>query len=98
MQKRNQAKADLLYNELDSNPLFEGTTAKEDRSVMNVTFVLKDASLEKEFNAIWTAAGIDGLKGHRDVGGYRASMYNALEISSVQVLVDTMKELAKKKG
>jgi len=98
MQKRNQAKANLLYTEIDSNPLFEGTTAKEDRSIMNATFVLKDAALEKEFNDMWKTAGIDGLKGHRDVGGYRASMYNALEIGSVQVLVDVMKELAKKKA
>lgn len=98
MQKRAQAKADLLYGEVDANPLFEGTTAKEDRSLMNATFVLKDASLEKEFNAMWQAAEIEGLKGHRDVGGYRASMYNALEISSVQVLVDVMREFAKKKG
>ena len=98
MEKRNQAKADLLYKEIDANPLFEGTTAVEDRSNMNVTFVLKDASLEKEFNEIWKSAGIEGLKGHRDVGGYRASLYNALEIDSVQVLVDTMKELAAKKG
>lgn len=65
---------------------------------MNATFVLKDAALEKEFNDMWKAAGIDGLKGHRDVGGYRASMYNALEIGSMQVLVDVMKELAKKKA
>jgi len=98
MEKRNQAKADLLYNEIDSNPLFEGTTAVEDRSNMNITFVLKNAELEKEFNGMWQAVKIEGLKGHRDVGGYRASMYNALEISSVQVLVDVMKELAKKKG
>jgi len=98
MEKRNQAKADLLYNEIDSNPFFEGTTAKEDRSNMNITFVLKNAELEKEFNGMWQAAKIEGLKGHRDVGGYRASMYNALEISSVQVLVDVMKEFAKKKG
>jgi phosphoserine aminotransferase len=98
MEKRNQAKADLLYSEIDANPLFVGTTAVEDRSNMNVTFVLKDNTLEKEFNAIWQAAGIEGLKGHRDVGGYRASLYNALEIDSVQVLVDTMKDLAKKKG
>lgn len=98
MQKRNQAKADLLYAEIDSNPLFTGTTAKEDRSVMNATFVLTNNELEKEFNEMWKAADIDGLKGHRDVGGYRASMYNALEIGSVQVLVDVMKELAKKRG
>jgi len=94
MEKRNQAKADLLYTEIDSNPLFRGTTAKEDRSNMNATFVLNDESHTEAFNKAWTAAGIVGLKGHRDVGGYRASMYNALEIESVQVLVDIMKKFA----
>ncbi len=94
MEKRNQAKADLLYNEIDANPLFRGTTAKEDRSNMNATFVLTDESHTEGFNKAWTAAGIVGLKGHRDVGGYRASMYNALEIESVQVLVDVMKKFA----
>lgn len=98
MEQRNLAKANLLYNEIDTNPLFEGTTAKEDRSVMNATFILKDVSLEKEFNDMWKSAGIEGLKGHRDVGGYRASMYNALELESVQVLVDVMKEFALKKA
>jgi len=97
-EKRNQAKADLLYGEIDSNPLFVGTTAVEDRSNMNATFILKNAELEKEFNGMWKAANIEGLKGHRDVGGYRASMYNALEIDSVQVLVDVMREFAKKKA
>lgn len=98
MEKRNKAKAELLYNEVDSNPLFQGTTAVEDRSLMNATFVLTDTTLEKEFNDMWKAAGIEGLKGHRDVGGYRASMYNALELNSVKVLVDVMKEFALKKA
>ena len=97
-EKRSQAKADLIYGEIDSNPLFVGTTAVEDRSNMNVTFVLNDNALEAEFNEMWKKAGIEGLKGHRDVGGYRASMYNALEIESVQVLVDVMKEFALKKA
>ena len=60
---------------------------------MNATFNLTDNSLEDQFNTLWTAAGINGLKGHRSVGGYRASMYNALPLESVQVLVDVMKEL-----
>ena len=98
MEKRSQAKADLIYGEIDNNPLFEGTTAKEDRSNMSATFVLKDDSLGAEFDEIWKSAGIVGLKGHRSVGGYRASMYNALDISSVQVLVDLMKDFAQKKG
>ncbi len=94
MEKRNQAKADLLYNEIDTNPLFEGTAAVEDRSNMNVTFVLKDESQTEAFNKAWNAAGIVGLKGHRSVGGFRASMYNALEIDSVKVLVQVMRDFA----
>ncbi len=94
IEKRNEAKAKLLYDEVDRNPLFNGTTAKEDRSNMNPTFVLNDEAAHAErFDKMWKAAGISGLPGHRSVGGYRASMYNALPIESVQVLVDTMKEL-----
>ena len=94
MEKRNIAKAELLYNEIDSNPLFTTVVAKEDRSNMNVTFLLKDESLTAEFDQMWKSAGIIGLPGHRSVGGYRASIYNALPLSSVQVLVDVMKEFA----
>ncbi|MFT5823651.1 MAG: phosphoserine aminotransferase [Crocinitomix sp.] len=94
MEKRNQAKADLLYNEIDSNPLFEGTAAIEDRSNMNITFVLKDESQTDAFNKVWNEAGIVGLKGHRSVGGFRASMYNALEIDSVKVLTQVMHDFA----
>lgn len=97
-QERNEAKAALLYSEIDSNPLFKGTVAVEDRSNMNVTFLLEDESLTDEFNQMWNDANIVGLKGHRSVGGYRASMYNALPIESVQVLVNVMKELASKKA
>ncbi|MDA9807870.1 3-phosphoserine/phosphohydroxythreonine transaminase [Flavobacteriales bacterium] len=93
IEKINQAKADLLYGEIDRNPLFEGTAAIEDRSNMNVTFLLTNESKEEEFNKMWNEAGINGLKGHRSVGGYRASMYNAMPIESVQVLVDIMKKL-----
>jgi phosphoserine aminotransferase len=92
----NQQKADLIYNEIDSNPLFAGTAAKEDRSRMNVCFLLNDTSLEEEFNKIWAAANISGIKGHRSVGGYRASIYNAMPLQSVQILVDVMRDLAKK--
>jgi len=95
MYKINEAKAALLYNEIDRNPLFKGTAAKEDRSSMNATFVLTDDSQKERFDSMWTAANISGIKGHRDVGGYRASMYNALPIESVQALVDVMKELEK---
>jgi phosphoserine aminotransferase len=95
-QERNEAKADLLYNEIDNNPLFEGTVAKEDRSNMNVTFLMNDESRLDEFNALWQDNDIIGLKGHRSVGGYRASMYNALPIESVQVLVELMKQFTSK--
>jgi len=93
IEKVNQEKANLLYAEIDKNPLFEGTAAKEDRSNMNVCFLLNDSSKEDAFNTLWNAAGISGIKGHRSVGGYRASMYNAMPIESVQVLVDIMKKL-----
>lgn len=94
----NIAKGNLLYNEIDSNPLFVGNVAKEDRSNMNATFKLTDESLSDKFDAAWKGAGIVGLPGHRSVGGYRASMYNALPLSSVQVLVDVMKEFTRTNG
>jgi len=93
IEKINNAKAKLLYDEIDSNPNFEGTAVKEDRSKMNVTFRLTDESKQEKFDKMWQEAGINGLKGHRSVGGYRASMYNALPLESVQVLVDVMKSL-----
>ena len=94
IEKINNKKAELLYSEIDKNPLFNGfVSQKEDRSKMNATFNLTDSSLENQFNTLWTEAGINGLKGHRSVGGFRASMYNALPLESVQVLVDVMKEL-----
>jgi len=95
IEKINNQKAELLYNEIDNNPLFEGTAAKEDRSKMNATFVLKDESHQEQFDKLWKEAGISGLTGHRSVGGYRASMYNALPLESVQVLVNVMQELKK---
>jgi len=98
MNKRNQAKADLLYGEIDRNTLFKGTAETEDRSRMNVTFVLTDEANTDKFNEMLAAANISGLKGHRSVGGFRASMYNALPLESVQVLVDVMKELEKTQG
>ncbi len=90
---RNEAKAKLLYDEIDRNPLFETFCQKEDRSIMNVSFQLLDDSKKEEFDTAWKAAGINGLNGHRSLGGYRASMYNALPIESTQVLVDVMKNL-----
>jgi len=98
IEKVNQQKADLIYGEIDRNPLFVGTVATEDRSNMNVCFLLKDVALEPEFDKLWKEAGISGLRGHRDVGGYRASLYNALPLESVQVLVDVMKDFEKRKG
>ena len=93
IEKINNAKAQLLYTEIDRNTLFKGTAAIEDRSIMNATFVLTDETLTEKFDQMWKAAGISGITGHRSVGGYRASMYNALPLESVQVLVDVMKEL-----
>lgn len=96
--ERNTAKADLLYNEIDSNPLFTGTVDLEDRSQMNVTFLLTNEEGKSEFDKMWNDAGIVGIKGHRSVGGYRASMYNALPLESVKVLTDVMKEFTRTRG
>ncbi|EAQ41350.1 3-phosphoserine/phosphohydroxythreonine transaminase [Polaribacter sp. MED152] len=93
IEKVNEKKAELLYAEIDRNPLFKGIVAKEDRSIMNATFVLTDESLSEKFDKMWQDANINGLHGHRSVGGYRASMYNALPLYSVQALVDVMQEL-----
>ena len=95
MEKRNTEKADLLYKEIDRNPLFKGFAEVEDRSPMNATFNLVDESKKEDFDKLWKDAGINGLNGHRSVGGYRASMYNALDIESVKVLVETMQKLEK---
>ena len=97
IQKRNKAKADLLYAEIDRNPLFVGTAVKEDRSLMNVCFVMSEpyADLAPEFLEFAKGKGMVGIKGHRLVGGFRASIYNALPIESVQALVDCMREFEK---
>lgn len=88
----NRSKQTLFYNTLDSLPAFRGTAAKEDRSWMNATFVLTDEAHDAEFASMLKEANISQLKGHRSVGGYRASMYNALPLESVQVLCEVMKE------
>ncbi len=98
MQERNRAKANLLYNEIDNNPLFKAAVNGIDRSQMNVTFLLEDEALKSDFDQMWNDAEIIGLKGHRSVGGYRASMYNALTLDSVKVLTDVMKEFTRTKG
>ena len=99
MEKKNIAKASLLYDEIDRNKLFKGTVInKEDRSLMNICFVMNDEykEIEKDFLDFATTKGMLGLKGHRSVGGFRASTYNALPIESVQALVDVMKEFEAK--
>lgn len=92
-EQRNIAKAQLLYDEIDRNPNFETFCRAEDRSLMNISFKLTDESKKDAFDAAWKAAGISGLNGHRSLGGYRASIYNAMPIESVQVLVDVMSSL-----
>jgi phosphoserine aminotransferase len=97
IERINNKKARLLYDEIDRNQLFEGFVANaEDRSNMNATFTLSEDALKDTFDSMWKEAGINGLNGHRSVGGYRASMYNALPVESVQVLVDVMKELERR--
>jgi phosphoserine aminotransferase len=92
----NDKKAQLLYSEIDLNPVFNGFAKKEDRSNMNATFNLSDDRLKETFDTMWKEAGINGLNGHRSVGGYRASMYNALSLESVGTLVDIMSEMERK--
>tara|TARA_R110002050_G_scaffold25604_12_gene68290 strand:- start:43929 stop:44993 length:1065 start_codon:yes stop_codon:yes gene_type:complete len=92
----NEKKAQLLYSEIDLNPLFNGYAHKEDRSNMNATFTLAEEKLKDVFDEMCREAGINGINGHRSVGGYRASMYNALPLESVGTLVDVMSELERK--
>lgn len=96
VEKLNNEKAALLYKAIDDSELFTGTAAREDRSKMNVCFVMNDPSQETAFLEFAKSKGIVGIKGHRTTGGFRASIYNAMPISSVQVLVDAMKEFGKK--
>ena len=92
MKKRNEEKAKILYDFLDSSELFKGTVAKEDRSLMNVPFVTGDKDLDAKFVAEAKAAGLENLKGHRSVGGMRASIYNAMPMEGVEALVAFMKK------
>ncbi len=98
MQKMNQEKAELLYNEIDRNPLFVGTAEKDSRSLMNICFVMKDEykELEKDFLEFATSKGMVGIKGHRSVGGFRASTYNAMPKESVEALIGVMQEFEQK--
>ncbi len=98
IEKKNNEKATLFYNTLDALPVFKGPVAKEDRSKMNAVFIMDNPGLEKEFQEICKKEGMVGIKGHRSVGGFRISMYNALTIDSVKALTDLMKEFATKKG
>ncbi|WP_409151567.1 3-phosphoserine/phosphohydroxythreonine transaminase [Sphingobacterium sp. BS-2] len=97
IEQENIIKARTLYDEIDRNPFFNGTAAVEDRSRMNVTFVMDTPELEAEFLALAKERNLIGIKGHRSVGGFRASIYNALSISSINALVDTMREFEEKK-
>ncbi len=94
----NNEKANLLYNTIDALPIFTPTVAKEDRSKMNVCFVMENETIEKEFLSLCNKSNIYGIRGHRSVGGCRASLYNALPLSSVVYLTDLMKDFANKKG
>lgn len=98
MNKRNSQKANTLYDEIDRNKLFKGTVAEEDRSLMNVCFVMNDEykELDADFLEFAASKGMVGIKGHRSVGGFRASLYNALSIESVNALIDVMKEFEAK--
>jgi len=97
MEKKNIAKAELLYNAIDNSKIFVGTAVKEDRSRMNICFVMKPEykELEADFQKLATERGMVGIKGHRSVGGFRASIYNAMPIESVQALIDCMQEFEK---
>jgi len=98
MENLNNAKAKLFYDTLDALPLYTGPVAKEDRSKMNAVFIMKEAALEKEFLDLCKKEGMIGVKGHRSVGGFRVSMYNALPLESVKALTGLMKQFAQKNG
>ena len=96
LEEKNRKKAEILYSEIDINPLFKGHAKVEDRSIMNATFNLTDNNFKNSFESMLEKANIKALSGHRSVGGYRASMYNAMDIQSVKVLVEVMSELESK--
>jgi phosphoserine aminotransferase len=98
MEKRNEQKSDLLYQTLESIPLFHLPVSRESRSKMNVVFTFKDPSLEDSFSQQCKEAGIVGIKGHRSVGGFRVSLYNALPLSHLEVLVQLMRDFAQRNG
>jgi len=93
LRKKNIHKSSILYEEIDNNEMFNGFASKDDRSVMNVTFNLIDEKYKPVFDNLLKENNISGINGHRSVGGYRASIYNAMEAESVEVLIDTMKKI-----
>jgi phosphoserine aminotransferase len=95
IERVNDQKARLLYDTIDSIPLFRPTVAKEDRSKMNVVFVIDNKSKEQQFLELCKKEGMVGVKGHRSVGGFRISLYNALTLESVKAITDLMKQFAK---
>ena len=97
MEKINQEKAKLLYDYIDSSDFYRGTADADSRSFMNVTFRLKSEDLEKKFVDEATKSGLGGLKGHRSVGGCRASIYNAMPMDGIKALVDFMKKFCSEK-
>ena len=98
IEKENNAKAKLFYDTLDALPVFKAPVAKEDRSKMNAVFIIDNRELEKEFLDSCKANDMVGVKGHRSVGGFRVSMYNALPIESVKAITDLMKDFAQQHG
>jgi phosphoserine aminotransferase len=98
MEQRNTRKADKLYGEIDRTGFYRGHAQKGSRSRMNITFRLPSEELEKQFTKEATSAGLDGLKGHRSVGGLRASVYNAFPEAGVDLLVEFMKEFERRNG
>jgi phosphoserine aminotransferase len=98
IEPENQQKAKLLYDTIDSLPVFVPTVDREDRSLMNVVWIIRDKQLEEEFLALCKKEGMVGIKGHRSVGGFRASLYNALPLSSVEALTQLMQHFARSKG
>ena len=95
IEKMNNKKSEMIYNEIDRNRAFKGFTVNEDRSIMNATFNLKDGLNDELFNKLCEDNGISGIKGHRSVGGFRASIYNAMSLESIEVLINVMKKFEK---
>ena len=95
IENKNKIKSNLLYSEIDRNSIFSGISKKEDRSDMNVTFSIANDQLGEKFDDLCLKNNIQGIKGHRSVGGYRASLYNAMSIKNVRVLSSIMKEIEK---